>query len=315
MERLQMSYINNIINLNRAHFFKWTHKSNKFIMKHSFLHTSSTTFSSEIGRIIMLAIFVMLTGSPIFGQARRGTIKKTQTTTVTKPSPNLVNDFNKKIKNHYFFNNKSNNNEWDIVFTPANTEGKGGGNIVIPISKHGLSFSYNITANGSIYIKIDNVKMKEEKITWQTNPDGVILEDMFFQLQSDSLKYDELVNWNPNEEPEIVPTTNDNEVKDIDRVDEKPSFPGGENAMKSFLKSNVKYPAMALENGVQGRVLVQMIIEKDGSISDVKVDRGVDLSLDKEAIRVVKAMPKWNPGKLKGIAVRVKNEVPVVFAL
>ena len=284
-------------------------------MKHSFLQTLSTTFSSKIGKSIILAIFVMLTGSPTFGQARRGTTQKAHTTTVTKPSPNLVNDFNKKIKNHYFFNNKSNNNEWDIVFKPANTEGKGGGNIVIPISKHGLSFSYNITANGSIYIKIDNVKMKEEKITWQTNPDGVILEDLFFQLQSDSLKYDELVNWNPNEEPEIVPTTNDNTIKNIDSVDEKPSFPGGESAMKSYLNSNVKYPAAAQENGVQGRVIVQFIIEKDGSISDVKVASAGDPSLEREAMRVVKAMPKWNPGKLKGIAVRVKNEVPVVFAL
>ena len=302
-----MSYINNII--------KWTHKSITFIMKHSFLQTLSTTFSSKIGKSIILAIFVMLTGSPTFGQARRGTTQKANTTTVTKPSPNLVNDFNKKIKNHYFFNNKSNNNEWDIVFKPANTEGKGGGNIVIPISKLGLSFSYNITANGSIYIKIDNVKMKEEKITWQTNPDGVILEDLFFQLQSDSLKYDELVNWNPNEEPEIVPTTNDNTIKNIDSVDEKPSFPGGESAMKSYLNSNVKYPAAAQENGIQGRVIVQFIIEKDGSISDVKISRSVFLSLDREALRVVKAMPKWNPGKVNGIPVRVKNEVPVVFGL
>ena len=296
-----MSYINNII--------KWTHKSITFIMKHSFLQTLSTTFSSKIGKSIILAIFVMLTGSPTFGQARRGTTQKANTTTVTKPSPNLVNDFNKKIKNHYFFNNKSNNNEWDIVFKPANTEGKGGGNIVIPISKLGLSFSYNITANGSIYIKIDNVKMKEEKITWQTNPDGVILEDLFFQLQSDSLKYDELVNWNPNEESVY------NEVNEIDKVDEKPSFPGGESAMKSYLNSTLKYPIYAQENGVQGRVIVQFIIEKDGSISDVKISRSVDPSLDREALRVVKAMPKWNPGKLNGIPVRVKNEVPVVFRL
>lgn len=307
MERLQMSYINNIN--------KRTHKSITFIMKHSFLQTLSTTFSSKIGKSIILAIFVMLTGSPTFGQARRGTTQKAHTTTVTKPSPNLVNDFNKKIKNHYFFNNKSNNNEWDIVFKPANTEGKGGGNIVIPISKHGLSFSYNITANGSIYIKIDNVKMKEEKITWQTNPDGVILEDLFFQLQSDSLKYDELVNWNQNEEPEVFPTINYYEAQEFDTVDEKPSFPGGESAMKSFLKSNVKYPIVAQENGDQGCVFVQFIIEKDGSISDVKVDRGDAPSLYKEAMRVVKAMPKWNPGKLKGIPVRVKNEVPVVFRL
>lgn len=302
-----MSYINNII--------KWTHKSITFIMKHSFLQTLSTTFSSKIGKSIILAIFVMLTGSPTFGQARRGTTQKAHTTTVTKPSPNLVNDFNKKIKNHYFFNNKSNNNEWDIVFKPANTEGKGGGNIVIPISKHGLSFSYNITANGSIYIKIDNVKMKEEKITWQTNPDGVILEDLFFQLQSDSLKYDELVNWNQNEEPEVFPTINYYEAQEFDTVDEKPSFPGGESAMKSFLRSNIKYPIVAQENGDQGCVFVQFIIEKDGSISDVKVARSDAPSLDKEAMRVVKAMPKWNPGKLKGIPVRVKNEVPVVFRL
>lgn len=296
-----MSYINNII--------KWTHKSITFIMKHSFLQTLSTTFSSKIGKSIILAIFVMLTGSPTFGQARRGTTQKVNTTTVTKPSPNLVNDFNKKIKNHYFFNNKSNNNEWDIVFKPANTEGKGGGNIVIPISKHGLSFSYNITANGSIYIKIDNVKMKEEKITWQTNPDGVILEDLFFQLQSDSLKYDELVNWNPNEESVY------NEVNEIDKVDEKPSFPGGESAMKSYLNSNVKYPDVAQENGVQGRVIVESIIEKDGSMSDVKVIRSVDPSLDREALRVVKAMPKWTPAKLKGIPVRTKCTTPVVFRL
>lgn len=296
-----MSYINNII--------KWTHKSITFIMKHSFLQTLSITFSSKIGKSIILAIFVMLTGSPTFGQARRGTTQKANTTTVTKPSPNLVNDFNKKIKNHYFFNNKSNNNEWDIVFKPANTEGKGGGNIVIPISKLGLSFSYNITANGSIYIKIDNVKMKEEKITWQTNPDGVILEDLFFQLQSDSLKYDELVNWNPNEESVY------NEVNEIDKVDEKPSFPGGESAMKSYLNSNVKYPDVAQENGVQGRVIVESIIEKDGSMSDVKVIRSVDPSLDREALRVVKAMPKWTPAKLKEIPVRTKCTTPVVFRL
>lgn len=278
-------------------------------MKHSFLQTLSITFSSKIGKSIILAIFVMLTGSPTFGQARRGTTQKANTTTVTKPSPNLVNDFNKKIKNHYFFNNKSNNNEWDIVFKPANTEGKGGGNIVIPISKLGLSFSYNITANGSIYIKIDNVKMKEEKITWQTNPDGVILEDLFFQLQSDSLKYDELVNWNPNEESVY------NEVNEIDKVDEKPSFPGGESAMKSYLNSNVIYPDVAQENGVQGRVIVESIIEKDGSMSDVKVIRSVDPSLDREALRVVKAMPKWTPAKLKGIPVRTKCTTPVVFRL
>lgn len=89
-----MSYINNII--------KWTHKSITFIMKHSFLQTLSTTFSSKIGKSIILAIFVMLTGSQTFGQARRGTTQKAHTTTVTKPSPNLVNDFNKKNQKPLF---------------------------------------------------------------------------------------------------------------------------------------------------------------------------------------------------------------------
>lgn len=273
-------------------------------MKHSFLHILSTTFSSKIGKIVILVLFVMLTGSPTFGQARQGTIKKAHTTTVTKPSPNLVNDFNKKFINHYFFNNKSNNNEWDIVFTPANTEGKGCGNIVIPISEQGLAFSYNITANGSIYIKVDSINMNEEKITWQTNPDGVILEDMFFQLQSDSLKYNELVNWKQ-----------ENIYKIFDTVDEEPSFPGGESAMKSYLNSNVNYPDVAQENGVQGRVIVESIIEKDGSMSNVKVIRSVDPSLDREAMRVVKAMPKWTPAKLKGIPVRTRCTTPVVFRL
>lgn len=273
-------------------------------MKHSFLHILSTTFSSKIGKIVILVLFVMLTGSPTFGQARRGTIKKAHTTTVTKPSPNLVNDFNKKFINHYFFNNKSNNNEWDLVFKPANTEGKGGGNIVIPISEQGLSFSYNITANGSIYIKVDSINMNEEKITWQTNPDGVILEDMFFQLQSDSLKYNELVNWKQ-----------ENIYKIFDTVDEEPSFPGGKSAMKSFMNNTLKYPRVAEENGIQGTVVVSFVVERDGSITDVKVVRGVDPSLDKEASRVVRAMPRWIPGKQNGSAVRVKYNVPVAFRL
>ena len=273
-------------------------------MKHSFLHILSTTFSSKIGKIVILVLFVMLTGSPTFGQARQGTIKKAHTTTVTKPSPNLVNDFNKKFINHYFFNNKSNHNEWDIVFTPANTEGKGCGNIVIPISEQGLAFSYNITANGSIYIKVDSINMNEEKITWQTNPDGVILEDMFFQLQSDSLKYNELVNWKQ-----------ENIYKIFDTVDEEPSFPGGESAKKSFMNSTLKYPRVAEENGVQGNVVVSFVVERDGSLSGVKVVRGAEPSLDEEAVRVVKAMPKWTPGKLKGKPVRTKHNEPFSFRL
>ena len=104
-------------------------------------------------------------------------------------------------------------------------------------------------------------------------------------------------------------------TKVFDVVEEMPSFPGGSAALMSYLSSNTKYPVVAQENGVQGRVLVSFVVERDGSISDVKVARSVDPSLDREAQRVVKSMPKWKPGKQNGSAVRVKYTVPVVFRL
>lgn len=103
--------------------------------------------------------------------------------------------------------------------------------------------------------------------------------------------------------------------KVFDVVEVMPSFPGGNGALMSYLSSNVKYPVVAQENGVQGRVIVSFVVERDGSISDVKVVRSVDPSLDREAARVVKSMPKWNPGKQNGSAVRVKYNVPVSFRL
>ena len=103
--------------------------------------------------------------------------------------------------------------------------------------------------------------------------------------------------------------------KVFDVVEEMPSFPGGQGALMAFLSSNIKYPVVAQENGVQGRVIVGFVVERDGSITDVKVMRSVDPSLDREAQRVVRAMPRWKPGKQNGSAVRVKYTVPVVFRL
>ena len=94
-----------------------------------------------------------------------------------------------------------------------------------------------------------------------------------------------------------------------------PSFPGGPSALNQYLSSNVKYPVVAQENGVQGRVVVSFVVERDGSITDVKVVRSVDPSLDREASRVVSSMPKWIPGKQNGSPVRVKYNVPVSFKL
>lgn len=96
-------------------------------------------------------------------------------------------------------------------------------------------------------------------------------------------------------------------------VETMPSFPEG-NPTK-WINKNIKYPVLAQENGIQGKVFIQFVIEKDGSITDVKVARGVDASLDKEAMRVVKAMPKWNPGKQRGKPVRVAYTLPINFQL
>ena len=111
------------------------------------------------------------------------------------------------------------------------------------------------------------------------------------------------------------PPKHEEENKVFDVVEQMPSFPGGMPALMKWLSDNMKYPPIAAENGVQGRVIVQFVVEKDGSVTDVHVARSVDPSLDKEAVRVVKVMPKWIPGKQNGSAVRVKYTVPVLFKL
>ena len=114
-------------------------------------------------------------------------------------------------------------------------------------------------------------------------------------------------------EPE--PPKHEEENKVFDIVEQQPLFPGGPAALMMYLSENTKYPVVAQENGVQGRVTVQFVVVKDGSISDVHVLRGVDPSLDKEAVRVVKSMPRWTPGKQNGITVRVNYRVPVLLRL
>lgn len=103
--------------------------------------------------------------------------------------------------------------------------------------------------------------------------------------------------------------------KIFDVVEVPPTFPGGEGQLRAWLASNTKYPPVAEDNGIQGRVIVQFVVERDGSVSNVNVVRGVDPSLDKEAARVVRSMPKWTPGKQNGQAVRARFNVPVVFKL
>ena len=105
------------------------------------------------------------------------------------------------------------------------------------------------------------------------------------------------------------------ETKIFTVVEQMPMFPGGDAALMGYLRDNIHYPTVAAENGVQGRVVVGFVVERDGSITDVNILRGVDPLLDREAMRVVKSMPKWTPGKQNGSAVRVKYQVPVSFRL
>ena len=103
------------------------------------------------------------------------------------------------------------------------------------------------------------------------------------------------------------------EDKIFDVVEQQPTFKEGD--VRAWLARNMQYPPVAAENGIQGRVVVGFVVERDGSISHVQILRGVDPSLDKEAMRVVKSMPKWNPGMQNGSPVRVKYNVPVQFKL
>lgn len=105
--------------------------------------------------------------------------------------------------------------------------------------------------------------------------------------------------------------------EDVNKVYEKlekmPKFPGGKPKLVEYLCTNLKYPQEAQENGIHGRVVISFVVERDGSLSNFKVYQSVNPLLDREAMRVVKAMPKWKPGRQKGTPVRVKMTLPISF--
>lgn len=109
------------------------------------------------------------------------------------------------------------------------------------------------------------------------------------------------------------PKQEEEQNKIFEVVEQQPQFPGG--SVNGWLADHIKYPVVAAENGIQGRVVVQFVVERDGSVSQVRVVRGVDPSLDKEAQRVISSMPKWIPGKQNGQSVRSRCTVPVTFRL
>lgn len=137
-------------------------------------------------------------------------------------------------------------------------------------------------------------------------------DDMFMNLEDDSNIGVEIMDYVEAVEEEEV----EEEAIPFQLVEEKPSFNGGDaNEFSKWVNSRLVYPEIAKENGVQGRVTLQFTVNADGTVSNVKVLRGVDTSLDKEAVRVVSSSPKWKPGKQRDRAVKVTYTFPVIFQL
>ena len=137
-------------------------------------------------------------------------------------------------------------------------------------------------------------------------------DDMFMNLEDDNTGV-EIMDY---KEAEVVEEEVEEEAIPFQLVEQKPSFNGGDaNEFSKWVNSKLVYPEIAKENGVQGRVTLQFTVNPDGSVSNVKVLRGVDSSLDKEAVRVVSSSPKWKPGKQRDRAVKVTYTFPVIFQL
>ena len=136
-------------------------------------------------------------------------------------------------------------------------------------------------------------------------------DDMFMNLEDDSSLGVEIMDYIETQEEEV-----EEEAIPFALVEEKPSFQGGDaNQFSKWVNQRLVYPEVAKENGVQGRVTLQFTVEKDGTVTKVKVLRGVDASLDREAVRVVSSSPKWKPGKQRDRAVAVTYTFPVIFQL
>lgn len=187
--------------------------------------------------------------------------------------------------------------------------------------KYGLSNNFNFS-----HLKQRIIMMNKKK----TNGAGHIKYALFaipafalllagnISCSSEATKTDDVKEKAVTEKPEVVETPAEKaETKDevFMVVEKMPEFPGGIKELMSFLSKNIKYPKAAQENGIQGRVIVQFVVEKDGTPTEFKVMRSVDPDLDAEALRVMKEMPKWKPGMQKGQVVRVKYTLPVTFRL
>lgn len=168
------------------------------------------------------------------------------------------------------------------------------------------------------------VPLIREKEVKPPPPSPKVIE--FLNIVEDKFKIDEPLNIDDSGADErtlinVVPVVKTKDEKEDESenffiaVEENPVFPGGEMALRAFLANAINYPVIAQENGIQGKVYVTFVVGKDGYVKNAVIARGVDASLDKEALRVVNSLPKWKPGKQRGEPVNVSYTVPINFVL
>ncbi len=161
---------------------------------------------------------------------------------------------------------------------------------------------------------VDADKVKNEVMDMETQKEdntarGVVNQEGSDDADKFKAVQEQVVVKEP--EPEVKPK----EEEIFVAVEQMAEFPGGQAALMKWLSQNIRYPEAAQQNDIQGRVVVKFVVEKDGSIGQATIAKGVDKDLDREALRVVKKMPKWQPGKNNGVAVRSYFNLPVIFKL
>ena len=166
---------------------------------------------------------------------------------------------------------------------------------------------------------VEITKQEEQKPQPVETPQQTTqLEIVDDDVETEDLNINAEVEQNEVIEEYVAPEVVEEEVVEqeiFQIVEEMPAFPGGEAKLMEYVGKNIKYPQIARETGIQGRVFIGFVVEPDGSVSNVKLLRGIGGGCDEEAMRVVKSMPKWKPGKQRGKAVRVSYQIPVFFKL
>ncbi len=195
-----------------------------------------------------------------------------------------------------------------------------------------VAFNWNTSTGSAEDLgQVMDVNMEEEMIQTQRQekvepppppPKKKVIEELTVVDDDEELDEELDIDTEADEETMIEQTdivieeeTEEEEPEIFMVVEQMPEFPGGQQELFRYISENIQYPAIAKENGIQGKVFIQFVVGKDGSITNVTVLRGVDPSLDKEAVRVVKSMPKWKPGKQRGKPVYVRYQVPINFKL